>query len=261
MRVSTPPRASIRERGLRDVCKPGSGLAGIVSALAGADEVVISDYPSPEVLANINVNVEKNVPEYIRNRYIHQHHTLRLEASLETIKNPLKANVKSPQTVSPCSHKWGDLTDPLAQSHAQHFTRIMAADCLWMVGEHENLVESILHFLSRDEAAQVWVIAGFHTGRAKVAAFFDTAVDMGLKISRIYERDVEGCERAWAPERDRGREDVTERKRWLVVAILKRKPSPTTSEWRNSSATLALPDESRFSIDTLVPESDPTGLF
>jgi nicotinamide N-methyltransferase len=241
----------IKERGLREVYKPGSGLAGIVSALAGADEMVISDYPSPGVIANINVNVEKNVPEYIRNKNINQHHTLRLGAVLETTKDPLKVDAESPEIVSHCGHKWGDLTDRLAQSHAQHFTRIIAADCLWMVGEHESLVESMLHFLSRDEDAQVWVMAGFHTGRAKVAAFFDTAVDMGLKISKIYERDVEGHERAWARERDRGREDVTERMRWLVVAILKRKPS-TTSEWRDSTATLALPDESRYSTSTLV---------
>lgn len=232
--------------------KPGSGLAGIVSALAGAREVVISDYPSPDVIANIKINVEKNVPEYIRNKNIHQHHNLRRKEILERAKDPLKVDAEFPEIDSHCGtqvcgHEWGDLTDCLAQSHAQHFTRIIAADCLWMVGEHESLVESMLHFLSRDEDAQVWVIAGFHTGRAKLAAFFDTVVDMGLEISQIYERDVEGHERAWKRERDGGREDVTERKRWLVVAILKRKPM-TTNEWRDSTATPALPIET-----TLVP--------
>lgn len=245
-----------RARGLYELYKPGSGLAGIVGALAGADEVVISDYPSSEVITNIMVNVEKNVPEYIRNRNINQHYTLRREEPLERTKDTTKVDLGSSDIVDQCgthvcSHKWGDLTDRLAQSHAEHFTRIIAADCLWMVGEHESLVESMLHFLSHDEDAQVWVIAGFHTGRAKLAMFFDTAVEMGLEISQIYERDVEGHERAWKRERDGGREDVTERKRWLVVAILKRKPM-TTSEWRDSTATLTPPSETRNSTSTLV---------
>ncbi len=237
--------------------KLGTGLAGIVSALAGAHEVAISDYPSPELLANINTNLEKNVPEYIRNRNIHQHRTLRRAEVLEKTNGPSKADVESPETVSPggvkvYGHKWGDLSDLLAQSHAHYFPRIIAADCLWMVGEHENLVESMLHFLSYDENAQIWVIAGFHTGRAKLAAFFDTAVEMGLEISHIRERDVEGYERMWKRERDDGRENVTERKRWLVVAVLKRRQA-SQSEWRDSTATLVAPSGMRNSTATLVP--------
>ena len=127
-----------------------------------------------------------------------------------------------------------------------------------MNDEHENLVKSMLHFLSHSLEAEIWVIAGFHTGRATLAAFFDTAVSMGLDISQIYERDVDGRERAWKRERDSGLEDVTERKRWLVVAVLDGKPSEPPGPlslydgW-DSTATLGLASEKTSSSTTLLP--------
>lgn len=64
--------------------------------------------------------------------------------------------------------------------------------------------------------------AGFHTGRAKVAPFWGVAREEGLLVESIEEVDVEGGRREWREERDGGREDVTGRKKWLVVAKLKR---------------------------------------
>ena len=235
--------------------EPGTGLAGIVSGLAGATEVAISDYPSPELLASIKLNVDKNVPEYIRDQHINHHHIMRGDQVLEATRDAYKVDAESIySSMTVHGHKWGDLTDPLSYSHTEYFTRIVAADCLWMVGEHENLVKSMLHFLSRDANAQVWVIAGFHTGRANLVSFFDTAVEQGLEISSIYERDVDGRERDWKRERDGGREDVTGRKRWLVIAILKRKPPlPLSSGWSDSTTTLAFSSEIGNSTTTLVP--------
>lgn len=92
-----------------------------------------------------------------------------------------------------------------------------------MPHEHENLVKSMLHLLSMDLDARIFSIAGFHTGRAKLALFFQEAVAQGLEIESIYEEDAEGNRREWVEERDGGTENVTERKRWLVIAILKRR--------------------------------------
>lgn len=121
------------------------------------------------------------------------------------------------------------------------FTRIIAADCLWIKGEHENLVRTILWFLSDGKEpngyskggsnGKVWVVGGFHTGREVVASFFETAVTMGLEIEEIWERDInakdegDGCpvkaERSWSPLREG--EGPDQRRRWHVVAFLKRK--------------------------------------
>lgn len=95
-----------------------------------------------------------------------------------------------------------------------------------MSSQHENLVSTMKWFLA--PGGKVWVVAGFHTGRAIVAGFFETAVNNGLEIERIYERDLnaggqDGKEvrRDWVSEREG--EGPENRRRWCVVALLKRK--------------------------------------
>jgi len=183
------------------ISKVGTGIVGISSALAGAAETVLSDYPSQNVLANLKINVGHNVPEM----------------------------VKVEQKVSVKGHEWGVLRDDFSKANANRFTRILCADCLWSDGEHYGLAQSMVHFLSPKEDAQVWVIAGFHTGRAKIASFFDITDQAGLETNEIWERDCDGHERSW----ERDREDK-ERNRWFVIAILKRKHSlETRSEVEN----------------------------
>lgn len=74
----------------------------------------------------------------------------------------------------------------------------------------------------------MWVVAGFHTGRAIVAGFFETVLENGFVVERIFERDLverldDGGEirRDWVPFREG--EGVENQKRWCVVAVLKRK--------------------------------------
>ncbi|EWC43440.1 hypothetical protein DRE_07581 [Drechslerella stenobrocha 248] len=169
----------------------GAALPSLVSALAGAKTVIITDYPAPEILANITANISLN----------------------ETL-------LSSSRAPSVHGHTWGNLNDHVAQEYPAYFTRVIAADTLWMDWEHENLVSSIRHFLKdSDPTAQAVVVAGLHTGRRKVANFWEVAVSSGLSIESIKERDVDGVEREYLP--DRGIEDATERKRWLIIGILK----------------------------------------
>lgn len=178
----------------------GTGLSGIVAARAGAQEVIITDYPAPEVLANIKTNVTKNVP---------------------TAKPTTETG--APTSCSVHGHEWGELSesDSFVQEHKGSFDIILVADCLWMPWQHENLMKSISWFLK--PTGKAWVVAGFHTGRAKMSNFFiaETLASHNLEIESITERDPDGEERKWVF--DRGIEDVTVRKRWLVVAVLKLK--------------------------------------
>jgi hypothetical protein len=48
----------------------------------------------------------------------------------------------------------------------------------------------------------------------------DNLATVGLEVDRIWERDCDGVQRDWVW--DRGIEDITGRKRWLVIGILKR---------------------------------------
>lgn len=191
----------------------GTGLAGIVAALEGA-ETVISDYPAEEVLENIRGNVRGCVdarrPKSGENK-----------DGQEKGDGDAERNGKETGQVAVEGHEWGALTDSFSQTHAAAFDVLLVADCLWMPHQHANLHLSIAHFLA--PAGRAWVVAGFHTGREKMRGFYDETalLKAGLEIERIWERNAEGWDREWVT--DRGVEDVTERKRWLVVGILKRR--------------------------------------
>ncbi|KAI0898110.1 hypothetical protein F4806DRAFT_390468 [Annulohypoxylon nitens] len=179
----------------------GTALPSLMAALLGASDVVVTDYPSETVLTTLRKNITANAkPEH------------------------------SPrQTLAPITvegHSWGELDTPLATAHRGRFDRVFVCDCLWMPWQHANLHRSIAWFLkskSDSSSARAWVVAGLHTGRAKMRGFFEpaTLAEAGLEVESLWERDCDGVEREWVW--DRGQEDVSERKRWLVVGVLRRK--------------------------------------
>lgn len=177
----------------------GSGLPSMMSALHGARRVVITDYPAPAVIANLRANVERNLSRENR------------PAGVE---------------VEVLGHAWGDIAAEQADGEAARlrgaFDRVLVCDCLWMPWQHDKLLRSIGWFLAPGPAARCWVVAGFHTGRASMREFFlaEGLAREGLEVEKIWERDCDGAEREWCW--DRGVEDVGERKRWLVFAVLKR---------------------------------------
>ncbi|RAL68700.1 hypothetical protein DID88_007406 [Monilinia fructigena] len=119
----------------------GTGLAGIVTALMGAEEVVLSDYPDEGVLANLRTNVAKNI----------------------------ESNGFGDVTVQ--GHEWGVVDDGFSVKNKESFSRVIASDCLWMPWQHENLLKSIRWFLK--ENGRAWICAGFHTGRELMRGFFE----------------------------------------------------------------------------------------
>ena len=163
-----------------------------MSALAGAEFTTISDYPSPAIIHNIEKNVNRNLHD---------------------------KGVYSPISVQ--GHQWGMITDDFSQHHAHSFTRILCADCLWMDGEHENLLCSLQHFLAPEATA--CIIAGFHTGRAIVVSFFDKALKAGFEFEKMWEQDHYGEKRPWDPCRKDCDNYIDERSKWLVIAILMRR--------------------------------------
>jgi predicted nicotinamide N-methyase len=178
---------------------PGAGLPSITSALANASAVVATDHPlSPALAGTIQLNMDHN----LHNR------------------SPIP-----PAKISIQPHEWGVLDDTFSQQNRGAFTRIIAADCYWMRAQHENLARTMRWFLA--PGGHVCVVAAFHTGRAIVADFFKTALENGLRIESIFERDLtarheDGREirREWLPRRD---DDGPEtRAKWCAICVLKR---------------------------------------
>lgn len=155
-------------------------------------QTVISDYPADEIISNISQNIDTNITA-----------------------------PPDRQRVSVAGHMWGELSDDLCTANPGGFTRVIAADCFWMDWQHDNLSKSIAHLLAKDGGLCL-AIAGYHTGRAKVANFFDSAERAGLElVGPIRERNTEGVERPWV--RDRGFEDPVERKQWLAIGVFRHK--------------------------------------
>ncbi|KAI0852560.1 hypothetical protein F5Y00DRAFT_227004 [Daldinia vernicosa] len=178
----------------------GTALPSLMAALLGAKGVVVTDYPSETVLDTLRKNVAANA---------------------KTENSP--AGSLAPLTAE--GHAWGELDTPFAAEHRGRFDRVFVCDCLWMPWQHTNLHKSISWFLKDSPDARAWVVAGFHTGRAKMRGFFedDALAAAGLEVESIWERDCDGVEREWVW--DRGHEDISIRKRWLVVGALRRRAS------------------------------------
>jgi predicted nicotinamide N-methyase len=189
-----------RQKVANQVNLTGAALPSIIAALAGASSITITDHPFSPALGPsgaISFNVAHN-----------------LSSSPET----------STSTVEIVPHEWGKLSsDPWAVSRKAAYTRIIAADCYWMPSQHENLARTMKWFLA--PGGIVWVVAGFHTGRESVAGFFATAVEMGLEIEEIFERDLissaegEEVRREWVEVREG--EGPGNRTRWCVIALLR----------------------------------------
>lgn len=127
----------------------------------------------------------------------------------------LRRNV--PDSVGVVPHKWGDPVDALIENGL--FDVILLADCLWMPEEHASLCETLAKTLKQTSSARVHCVAGFHSGRQKMAPFFQHATKVGLVTDSIYEINTTGERRDWDPSR--AEEDSVVRKKWLTIATLK----------------------------------------
>lgn len=134
------PRWSVQDLHVLELGS-GTGLVGIISALAGAKKTVLTDHPCPEILENIRKNVEMNV-----------------------VSRRQRSLLKQADSVTTEAHKWGEVEENFAKSNAYKFTRVLATGCLWLPEQHENIARSMVHFLEKSEKAEVWVVSGFSLG-------------------------------------------------------------------------------------------------
>ncbi|BAM82278.1 hypothetical protein, conserved [Cyanidioschyzon merolae strain 10D] len=111
----------------KTVCElgAGAGLVSIVAFLAGADQVVATDYPDPEILNSL----ESNIREHTAN-----------SCSSETVKRA------SPKVVP---YRWGDSPDSLQRcTGLQRFQVVLLADLLSFHQAHDALLRSVKMLLA-----------------------------------------------------------------------------------------------------------------
>lgn len=225
-RPPTSPTFSVSDLSVLEL-GAGAALPSILAALLGASTVAVTDYPTDTLLSVLEDNVRRNTGGLGSAGQEPLPALAVAGAPSQQRPNPPARypgrTPTRPERIAVSGHAWGDTTStPFAQEHRGAFDRVIAADCLWMPWQHGPLRASIAWFLGAGPRSRAWVAAGFHTGRDKMRGFFDAEglAEVGLEVEAMWERDCNGVEREWVA--DRGVEDVGVRKRWLVVAILKR---------------------------------------
>lgn len=130
----------------------GAALPSLIAAHAGVGRVTITDYPAPAVIKAIEDNVSANLPT---------------DTNGET---------------SVVGLDWAN-PESFLEENSTSFTRILAADTLWLSSLHEAQVGCITSLLARTGGARVHVLAGLHSGRACVRQFLRIASASGLVIT------------------------------------------------------------------------------
>jgi len=164
----------------------GTGLPGILSALRGAQQVVLSDYDDPKLLGFIRSNVLRCIPEHIL------------------------------PNVRVIGHIWGQDTEDILEFAPSRFSRIICADVLWDTFSHPALLKTLLALLAPSPESRIIVISGLHTGRGPLARFLRLAAFRGLVPDEtgLREFEVGGAEQHWDEYRADG--DIRERNRWTL---------------------------------------------
>ena len=141
----------------------GAGLPGVVAALRGAVDVVLTDYPAPYFLDNLTANIERNLPALAAGRHVHV-----------------------------LGHAWGTPVDALlaAGEGTARFDAVLLADVLWMPDLHGALLDSCRRLVRpAAEGGRVWLAFGKHTGEHITDAFLALAASPahGFTVQPLWE--------------------------------------------------------------------------
>jgi nicotinamide N-methyltransferase len=162
----------------------GAGLPSLICAALGAKKVVVTDYPDPDLVANLCVNVDNFLAG-------------------EGQKRPKESIVAE-------GYCWGADAAPLlghlTQSEARGFEVLILADLLFNHSEHGKLLATIEATLARTKEAKALVF--FTPYRPwlydKDMAFFDLVRERGFTVEKVLEEKMEKV----MFEKDRGDEEL-----------------------------------------------------
>ncbi|KAJ7043501.1 nicotinamide N-methyltransferase [Mycena alexandri] len=139
----------------------GGGLPGLVAALNGAGRVVLTDYPDAALIANLEHNVEENVPAALRER----------------------VDVKG--------YIWGQPVQPLLDGlRSEGFQLIIMSDLVFNHSQHDALLQTCEQGLASDKEAVVLVFYTHHRPHLahRDMEFFAKARERGWMCGEILRR-------------------------------------------------------------------------
>jgi len=150
----------------------GAGLPSLVAGLLGAARVVVTDFPDPDLVANLHANVDACAA------WFPGHHT------------------EAHPVVVPAGFVWGADARPLLAllpppaAGPPGFDVLVLADLLFRHAEHGKLVKTVRETLARRRGAVALVVFSSYRPwlRHKDLAFFDAARDAGLATEKLFDR-------------------------------------------------------------------------
>ena len=144
----------------------GAGLPSIICALRGARKVVVTDYPDPELIENLQFNIDHC--EAIPDRTV----------------------------ISAEGYLWGNASDKLRnhlEGQSNGFDLLILADILFNHSEHEKLIESLCTTLNKSANARALVF--FTPYRPwllqKDLRFFELAREAGFHVEKLFEETMD----------------------------------------------------------------------
>lgn len=151
----------------------GAGLPSIVSAILGAEKVVVTDFPDPDLVANMRKNI----------------------LGCELIPTTNGDAEDSPIVAD--GYVWGaDPTHLLAHLEPikkDRFDVLILADLLFRHSEHGNMISSIEKTMSRKKTSTAFVCFTSYRPwlQHKDLGFFDLARERGFLVEKILEEKMD----------------------------------------------------------------------
>ena len=167
-----------------------SGLPSLVAGILGATKVVMTDFPDPELIENMQKNIDECAKSHEPKDYI----TKRIKAM-----GFIWGGASEPllDVLSNHQEKAADLTaTPLVDtklSISRKFDVLILADLLFRHKEHGSLVKTIKETMSADPPGVAYVFFTSYRPwkQDKDMAFFDVARKAGLIVEQVYEKKLE----------------------------------------------------------------------
>jgi EEF1A N-terminal glycine/lysine methyltransferase len=174
----------------------GAGLPSLVCAILGAEIVVVTDFPDPDLIENIQYNIEHCLESSKPDEPNDPQRIVRAEGYLwGADPTPLLVHIVPTRT----SH-----SSPV--QGRQGFDILILADLLFNHSEHAKLISTVQQTLSRSPSSKAFVF--FTPYRPwlleKDLAFFHLAREAGFRVEKVLEQVVEKV----MFEEDRGDEKI-----------------------------------------------------
>ncbi|KAI9369022.1 hypothetical protein BJX61DRAFT_183435 [Aspergillus egyptiacus] len=154
----------------KDVLEIGAaaGVPSIVSAIKGARTVVMTDYPDPDLVDNMQQNADASAPLIPSD---------------------------PPSSLYVTGYKWGSDVQPLLaylpeESRSKGFDVLIMADVVYSHREHGNLIKTMQQTMKREKDALALVIFTPYEPwlLPRTEKFFPLAEESGFKVTKVFEK-------------------------------------------------------------------------